>query len=130
MQRVRRDDVDDVDVGVVRELMHRVVGDDAAVAETVLLFPFAGFGRRVGDDACEPAELRFLERGRDLVFAQAAEPAECPAEFFLRALREDVGCLQAQQRSGCKCSGLRDEVAASVSAHAAMSYLLSFPRRR
>jgi len=75
VKRVRRDDVDDVDVGVLRQLMHRVVGEDAGVGEAVLLFPLACLGRRVGDDAGEAAEPGVLKRGGDLVLAEAAEAA-------------------------------------------------------
>src|ERR1019366_8750544 len=85
VQRVRRDDIDDVNVRIVGHLLHRVVAVNVFVREVILRLPPFRLGGRAGDDAGEPAEFCLLQRRRDLVRAQAAEADEGKAEFPLRA---------------------------------------------
>ena len=57
MQGVRRDDVDDVDVLVVRHPGHRVVAVDAGLGKAVVLGPLEALVARAGDHGDQAAIL-------------------------------------------------------------------------
>jgi hypothetical protein len=84
MQRIGRDDINHVNVGIVRHLFHRVVTVNIFIRQVVLRLPFFRLGGRTGDNAREPAEFCLLQCRCDLVRAQAAETDEGKAKFLAR----------------------------------------------
>ena len=101
MECVRRDDVHDVDVRIVRHPAHRVVVVDAPVRDPVLRLPLLSLRRRPGDDPGEPAVLRLLQRRCDLVGAQTAESDEREAELLLLPARRRCGAVR-DRRDGAE----------------------------
>jgi len=71
----------------------------------VLRFPFLRFGRRAGDDAGQTAVPGFLQRGRDLIGAQAAETAQGEAQLFVRLSGLSCRCWHDGYRSTCSDAG-------------------------
>ena len=109
---VRRDDINDVDVRVIGHFLHRVIVIDAPVGKVVLGLPFFGLGRRAGDDAGETAIFCLLQRGGNLVGAQAAEADQGDAELFVRVGGEGSGSQGAgKRRGGYNGPGLLDIIA-------------------
>src|SRR2546425_596118 len=99
MERVGSDDIDDIDVRIISEPVHRLIVVDVLVRDVVLRLPFLRFGRRAGDDAGEPAVPGFLQRGRNLVGAQAAEAAKGESELFVRISSASFPSYQAGHRT-------------------------------
>src|SRR6188768_508196 len=130
MQCVRRHHVDDVDVLVGGHAIHGRVVVHALVRDAVLLLPLLGLGRGAGDDAGETAIARLLQRGRDLVGREAAEPDECDAElarrcFGRRCLAREAG----QQRCGGEGGGGGEEFAALVTHVTSLKAVADIPAR-
>jgi hypothetical protein len=86
MERVGRDDINHVDVRVVRHLLHVFVVIDVLVGNVVLRLPFFGLVRVASDDAGQPAILGLGEGGRKLVGGQAAQAAEGKTQLAVRVI--------------------------------------------
>ena len=87
VQTVRRDDIDHVNVGIVRHFIHGVVVVNVFVGDIVLSLPAFRFLGMTGDDAGKLAKICLLQCGRNLVgVAQAAQAHQGEAEFFARGL--------------------------------------------
>lgn len=84
VQPIRRDDVHHINVGIVRHLFHGVVVVNIFVGNVVLRLPTFRLGGMAGDNAGEPAILRLLQRGCELVGAQIAQPGEGESDFPVR----------------------------------------------
>jgi hypothetical protein len=112
VQSIRSDDVNDVDVRVIRHLRHRVVGVDAPVRNAVLRLPGARLLGCIRDDAGQAAPVALLQGGRDLVFAQTPEPAHGEADLLAAPLCQGPRDAGADERDGGRDGGARDEAAA------------------
>ena len=114
VQRVRRDDVDDVDVRIVRHALHRRRSRiDASVGEAVLSLPPFALFRASGDDAGEPTVRRPLERGGDLIRAQASESDDREPERLLTRKRPGHRAARAKHgHAGYGDRGALEEVPA------------------
>ncbi len=75
MLRVRCHDVDRVDVPIVGHALHRVVGVAVGRGDPELHLPRARLIEALGDDSRQAAVLGLLQRRRDLMLAEIAEPA-------------------------------------------------------
>ena len=127
MQRVGRDDIDDINVGIVRHLLHRVVIVNIFVGQIVLRLPFFRLGGRAGDDPGQPAEFCLLQCGCDLIRAQATEADEGKAQFPVRVGGAEGWrkCFDEWQAGGGEGTGL-DKVAAGGEGgfHAASLFII------
>src|SRR5439155_1464416 len=73
--------------------------------DVVLRLPFLRLCWRAGDDTGEPAVPGFLQRGRNLVGAQAAEAAKGEAQLFVRISSASFRSYHAGNRSTCSDPG-------------------------
>jgi len=111
MQRIWRQYVHDVDIGIVGHAVHGVVAIDALVRDAVLRLPAGGLCGVAGNDARQAAVLRFLQRRRNLAGGEAAESAERKSKFFLRGGCQRPRAAGADERRGRQRAGLRNESA-------------------
>ena len=102
VKSVRRDDVDNPDVGSVRELGHIGVGQNVFFREAILLRPLAALALRIaGDDAGKINILREWQFRPDALLAKTAQSAQHNAKFaFVGGLREDERIEADNGRSG------------------------------
>ena len=113
VQGVRCDDIDDVDVRVLRHAIHRLVRIDASVGEAVLSFPPFALFRASGDDGGEPTVRRALERRGDLIGAQTPETDDREPERLLTRKRPGHRAARAKHgHAGYGDRGALEEVPA------------------
>ena len=67
VQTVRHHDVNDIDIGILRDLVEVVVVVDVLVLDPVFVLPHRNLFRAAGDNASQLGDLSLLQRRREMV---------------------------------------------------------------
>ena len=112
MECVRRDDIDHVDIGVVRHAMHIVIGIDAALGNVVQRAELLALLGRARDEPGQAAVPGLRQGRHDLMFRQVAESTNGKAELLARLFRRSTRNAGRNERRGCHRSAGRNEFTA------------------
>ena len=112
VKTVRRHHVDDVDVGVARDLLHRVVAEDVLLGKAVFVRPLHPLVPAARDDSGELAVLGLEQRRRQAAGGVAAEADERDAELPVRGRGVRGPGAARGKGDGRRGGDLADELAA------------------